>query len=100
MMTPRVQALRCGPVLSSSSSSDDRVVVKDVDCGAMISSRLLAQLEDMLLKAERDGAKILVGGKRYVHPDWPEGHYFQPTLLADVTREMDVAKHERESSFL
>ncbi|KAJ9097269.1 hypothetical protein QFC21_004938 [Naganishia friedmannii] len=93
MMTPRVQALRCGPVLSPSSSSDGKII-KDVDCGAMISSRLLAQLEHMLQKAEKDGARVLVGGKRYVHPDWPEGHYFQPTLIADVTKDMDVAKHE------
>lgn len=94
-MTSRVKKLRCGPVLSSPSASEDKII-KVVDCGAMISSRLLAQLEDMLQQAEKQGARILVGGKRYIHPDWPEGHYFQPTLIADVKPEMDIAKNECE----
>lgn len=92
-MTPRVQKLRCGPVLSSPAMSNDKII-ETVDCGAMISSRLLSQLEDVLEKAEKQGARIVVGGKRHRHPDWPEGHYFQPTLIADVKPEMDVAKHE------
>lgn len=93
IMTPRVRKLRCGSVLSSPSASSDKTI-KVVDCGAMISSRLLAQLEDMLQLAEKQGARIVVGGKRYIHPDWPEGHYFQPTLIADVKPKMDIAKHE------
>lgn len=97
-MTPRVQKLRCGPVLSASVSSADKTI-KTVDCGAMISSRLAGQLEGMLVEAEKQGARIVVGGKRHRHPDWPEGHYFQPTLIADVKPEMEVAKHECESSF-
>lgn len=98
-MTPRVQNLRCGPVLSSPATSTDKII-KTVDCGAMISSRLLSQLENTLEKAEKQGARVVVGGKRYSHPDWPEGHYFQPTLIADVKPDMDVAKHECELSFL
>jgi acyl-CoA reductase-like NAD-dependent aldehyde dehydrogenase len=95
IMTPRVRKLRCGPVLSSTPVSADKLI-KVVDCGAMISSRLLAQLEDMLQQAEKQGARIVAGGKRYIHPDWPEGHYFQPTLIADVKPEMDTAKNECE----
>jgi acyl-CoA reductase-like NAD-dependent aldehyde dehydrogenase len=95
IMTPRVQRLRCGPVLSSPPFSEDKLL-KVVDCGAMISSRLLAQLEDMLQQATKQGARIVAGGKRYIHPDWPEGHYFQPTLIADVKPEMDIAKNECE----
>lgn len=92
-MTPRVQKLRCGAALSTTSSDKTNKVV---DCGAMISSHLLRQLEDMLQLAEKQGARILAGGKRFVHPDWPEGHYFQPTLIADVKPEMDIATQERK----
>ena len=95
IMTPRVKKLRCGAALSSPSSGKTMNVV---DCGAMISSRLLTQLEDMLQLAEKQGARILAGGKRFSHPDWPEGHYFQPTLIADVTSQMDIATKEREFS--
>ncbi|GHJ86665.1 hypothetical protein NliqN6_3067 [Naganishia liquefaciens] len=91
IMTPRVQKLRCGAASSSPSSGKTMNVV---DCGAMISSRLLTQLEDMLQLAEKQGARILAGGKRFSHPDWPEGHYFQPTLMADVTSQMDIATKE------
>jgi len=47
---------------------------------------LAAQVEDALAK----GARVLCGGKRIDSP----GNYFEPTVLVDVTHEMDVMKEE------
>lgn len=64
------------------------------DVGAMINGVRLAGLQKMVDEAVAQGARLLVGGKKYAHPDMPEAHYFEPTLLADVTMDMEIAKQE------
>lgn len=84
ILEPRIKALRPGSAL------DD----KDVDMGAMISSANFDRLEALIQDAVNKGARCLAGGKRYVNPRHPQGHYFQPTLLVDVTPEMEIAQNE------
>lgn len=68
--------------------------LNDVDIGAMVSDNRFAQLEALVQDAVSKGARLLHGGSRYINPNFPEGHYFQPTLLVDVTPDMNVAQHE------
>jgi acyl-CoA reductase-like NAD-dependent aldehyde dehydrogenase len=42
--------------------------------------------------ADEGGADILTGGR--IPPDKPNGFYYEPTVIADVTEEMDVMKEE------
>ncbi|KAI1351297.1 Aldehyde/histidinol dehydrogenase [Xylaria sp. FL0043] len=79
MLAPRVRALRMG---------------LDKDVGAMVSDASFARLEALVADAVQAGAKLLAGGKRYVHPDHPHGFYFAPTLLVDVTADMAIANEE------
>ncbi|TFA99743.1 Putative aldehyde dehydrogenase [Trichoderma ghanense] len=79
LLEPRVKAIRLGP---------------DADMGAMISDASFARLEDLIAEAVSQGARLLAGGKRFAHPDYPRGHYFQPTLLVDVTPDMRIARNE------
>ena len=81
----RIKELRIG----SSLDNPDHV-----DVGAMISDASFQRLEDLIADAVRQGAKCLVGGKRYIHSKHPKGHYFQPTLLIDVTPSMRIANEE------
>ena len=78
-LTPRVKALRLGPT---------------ADMGAMISDVSFSRLETIIAEAVQQGARLLAGGKRYQHPEYPKGHYFQPTLLVDVTPNMRIAQNE------
>lgn len=64
------------------------------DVGAMINGSRLPQLERLVDDAVKQGARLLVGGKQFHHPEKPQGHYFEPTLLADVTMDMEIAKQE------
>jgi acyl-CoA reductase-like NAD-dependent aldehyde dehydrogenase len=48
----------------------------------------------MLVDASKQGAKIVVGGKRYSHPERPHAAYFQSTLVIDATPDMDIVKEE------
>ncbi|KAK0390889.1 hypothetical protein NLU13_0392 [Sarocladium strictum] len=79
MLEPRVKALRLGP---------------EADVGAMISDSSFDRLEKLIDEAVSQGARLLAGGKRHNHPDHPKGHYFQPTLLVDVTPDMAIAQNE------
>lgn len=85
MLEPRIRNLRVGSAL------DDE---DDVDVGALISSESFDRLETLIADAVTEGAKLLVGGKRYLHPKYPHGHYFQPTLLIDVLPSMRIASEE------
>ncbi|PKS09487.1 hypothetical protein jhhlp_004104 [Lomentospora prolificans] len=78
LVEPKVKAIRLGP---------------KADMGAMISDASFSRLENLVASAVKDGARLLAGGKRYAHPDHPKGHYFQPTLLVDVTP-MAIANEE------
>lgn len=81
----RITGLRVGSALDDPD---------EVDVGAMISDVRFGQLENLISDAVGKGAKCLTGGKKYDHPKHPKGHYFQPTLLVDVTPSMRVAQEE------
>jgi acyl-CoA reductase-like NAD-dependent aldehyde dehydrogenase len=85
---PLVKSLRVGSAMDM--SPDD----KPVDIGACISSANFDRLESLIKDAVRNGARLLHGGVRYAHPDHPNGHYFTPTLLVDVTPSMEIAQTE------
>ncbi|SPO00025.1 related to succinate-semialdehyde dehydrogenase (NAD(P)+) [Cephalotrichum gorgonifer] len=79
LVEPKVKALRLG---------------QTADVGALISDAPFDRLEYLVDAAVKSGARLLAGGKRYRHPDHPHGHYFTPTLLVDVTPNMEIADEE------
>ena len=85
ILEARIKALRVGSALDDPN---------DVDVGAMITDSRFGQLEKLVTDAVSQGASCLVGGERLVHDRYPNGHYFQPTLLVDVTPSMRIANEE------
>jgi acyl-CoA reductase-like NAD-dependent aldehyde dehydrogenase len=59
--------------------------------GAIATPLQLDVIERLVKKAVEQGARLLTGGKR-VRGD--QGNFFEPTILADVTPEMDIARDE------
>ncbi len=55
----------------------------DTDVGPLISAEALELVERQVAESVRQGARILLGGKR-CQPGGLAGHFFQPTILADV----------------
>jgi acyl-CoA reductase-like NAD-dependent aldehyde dehydrogenase len=86
-LEPRIRGIRQGSILDTTASSQ-------IDMGAMISAASFDRLEEAIRSAVKDGAKLLVGGQRLNHPVHHHGHYFQPTLLVDVTSSMTIANEE------
>ncbi|CAK7206675.1 Meiotic Sister-Chromatid recombination aldehyde dehydrogenase [Sporothrix eucalyptigena] len=90
LVTDKVKALRIG----FQEEGDVEEDATKYDVGAMISDSNFDRLERLIDDAVKQGARLLAGGRRYVHPRFPHGHYFTPTLLADVTPAMAIAQEE------
>jgi succinate-semialdehyde dehydrogenase/glutarate-semialdehyde dehydrogenase len=61
-----------------------------VQIGPMIDAAAVKKVEEHLLNAVSGGARVLAGGKRHSLG----GAFFEPTLVADVTRDMTIARDE------
>ncbi|KAE8388260.1 Aldehyde/histidinol dehydrogenase [Aspergillus alliaceus] len=93
-VSSRIKAFRLGSVLLDSRSEDPQQKPGAPDMGALISPASFDRLETLIEDAVRQGARLICGGKRVNHPKYPHGHYFAPTLLADVTPSMQIAQTE------
>ena len=62
-----------------------------VDVGAIVTPLQLDVIERAVETAVAQGARVVSGGKRTLAD---RGDYFEPTILADVTPEMDIAQQE------
>ncbi|MBS0613759.1 MAG: NADP-dependent succinate-semialdehyde dehydrogenase [Proteobacteria bacterium] len=58
--------------------------------GPLIDAKALAKVEEHIQDALAKGASVVAGGKRHALG----GTFFEPTILANVTREMLVAREE------
>jgi succinate-semialdehyde dehydrogenase/glutarate-semialdehyde dehydrogenase len=61
-----------------------------VTTGPLINKAAVEKVEEHVADALKHGAKVILGGKR--HP--LGGNFFEPTILADVTSDMLVAREE------
>ena len=75
----RVQSLKVGPGCE-----------EDVAQGPLIDAAALAKVEAHIADAVGKGARVITGGSRHARG----GTFFSPTVLADVTPAMRVAREE------
>jgi succinate-semialdehyde dehydrogenase/glutarate-semialdehyde dehydrogenase len=61
-----------------------------VQQGPLIDANALAKVEAHVADAQSKGARVVTGGKRHTLG----GTFFEPTVLANVTRDMLVAREE------
>lgn len=59
--------------------------------GPLIAERQRERVEGYIAKGIAEGATVVVGGGR---PDEAKGHFVSPTLFADVTNDMTIAREE------
>lgn len=58
--------------------------------GPLIDAPALAKVEEMVADATARGARVLTGGRRHALG----GTFYEPTVLADLTSDMRIAKEE------
>ncbi|RIV19188.1 aldehyde dehydrogenase family protein [Alicyclobacillaceae bacterium I2511] len=83
MLTERIRQLTLGDGLA-----------EDVKVGPIINGTSLDKIDSYVQIGKQEGARLVIGGHRYIHPDFPAGHYYEPTLFSDVTSKMRIAEEE------
>lgn len=61
-------------------------------CGPVINSAQRERIDNHVRRAEQQGARIMVGGRPM--PGFDRGYFYEPTLVTDVTGDMDIARDE------
>jgi lactaldehyde dehydrogenase/glycolaldehyde dehydrogenase len=67
------------------------LVDADIDMGPLVSKQQLEQVEASVAQAIKDGATVVVGGKR---ADREKGFYFEPTVLTNCKQHTDIMQKE------
>jgi succinate-semialdehyde dehydrogenase/glutarate-semialdehyde dehydrogenase len=65
-------------------------LTEDATQGPLIDDRAVAKVEEHIADAVAKGARVVTGGRRHARG----GRFFEPTVLADVTAGMALAREE------
>ncbi len=64
------------------------------ECGPLISEEHRAKVERYVELAKKEGAKLILGGKRPDDPTLQKGFFYEPTIFIDCTNEMRIVQEE------
>ena len=67
---------------------------EDTDVGPLITDESVERVAGLIDEAVAEGANLVVDGRNFTHPDYPDGSFLEPTVLTGVTTEMDIAQTE------
>ncbi|QQE76870.1 aldehyde dehydrogenase [Alicyclobacillus sp. SO9] len=67
---------------------------KETHIGAIISENQVEVIDGYVQSAVREGARIVYGGARPQGDAYRHGHWYLPTVIADVSNDMKVAQEE------
>jgi len=67
---------------------------EETDIGPLITGESRERVIEMVEQAIEEGAELVVDGRDFEHPDYPNGNFIGPTLLEGVTTDMDIAQTE------
>ena len=66
----------------------------DCTIGPLVSREQLDRVAEYVDIGQREGARLALGGKRLSGGKFGNGHFFEPTLFADVDNAMRIAREE------
>ncbi|MGA8942454.1 MAG: aldehyde dehydrogenase family protein [Thermoactinomyces sp.] len=67
---------------------------KETHVGAIISREQWETIDRYVRLAEKEGARVIYGGKRPEGEEFSQGHWYMPTVIVDVANDMRVAQEE------
>ncbi|KAL8987867.1 MAG: hypothetical protein Q9169_008638, partial [Polycauliona sp. 2 TL-2023] len=97
LLEKQIQGLRLGSAIPCQTTNEATSTNnnQNIDIGAMISPATFQHLESLIRSAISLGATLRAGtGTQYIHPTYPQGHYFAPTLLTNIDSTMPIASTE------
>src|SRR5262249_49489504 len=66
----------------------------DPEMGCLVSQTQLDKVQHYVELARSEGARLVLGGSRPTNQRFAKGFYFEPTIFADVTPQMRIAREE------
>ncbi|MEH6446030.1 MAG: aldehyde dehydrogenase family protein [Oceanospirillaceae bacterium] len=66
----------------------------DLNMGSLVSATQQQRVSEYCDQAHVQGARLITGGKALFLEDTTAGAFFQPTIFADVTSQMNIAQEE------
>ncbi|GAC1560055.1 MAG: hypothetical protein NVS2B7_34540 [Herpetosiphon sp.] len=66
----------------------------DIDLGPKVNNTELEKLEQMVARAQEQGAQVALGGKRPDGAAFQQGFWYSPTILTNVRNDMDIMQQE------
>ena len=82
-MKETAQALKFGDTLDP-----------ETDIGSLISAEHMAKVLGYIEIGKQQGARLITGGTRKMEGDLAKGYFVEPTIFADVSDDMTIAKEE------
>ena len=76
----------------SKVSIEDALTGVNADMSSLVSKSQIDKISEMVEFAKKEGAEVLVGGKRPEKFD--KGYYYEPTLLTNVSQQMEIIQEE------
>jgi acyl-CoA reductase-like NAD-dependent aldehyde dehydrogenase len=67
---------------------------KRTNMGPMVSAEHRDSVESYIKSGQKDGARLVLGGKRPTAAPLDKGYFVMPTVFADVTQDMKIAREE------
>lgn len=64
------------------------------DIGPLAIADQLTRVAGLVSSAVRSGGTVVYGGQRYVHPDNPDGWYFEPTIVTGLDMTAPLMREE------
>jgi aldehyde dehydrogenase (NAD+) len=69
-------------------------LLKETDVGPLVNEAQMEKVLRYIKIGSDEGARLVVGGKRYQDGDCVKGYYIKPTIFADVKPTMRIAQEE------
>jgi len=69
-------------------------MLEDTDMGPKVNKSEVEHMEHLVAQSVKEGATIAAGGKRPTGSGFEKGHWFEPTVLTNVTQKMTIVHEE------
>lgn len=71
---------------------EDALTGTNADMSSLVSKSQIDKISEMVEFAKKEGAEVLVGGKR--HEKFDRGYFYEPTLLTNVSQQSEIIQEE------
>lgn len=82
-LVEKTKSLKCGQGMTEGA-----------DLGPLISEESKARVEHLIESGVKEGANLLLDGRGVEVEGYPDGNFVNPTILSDVTEDMECYKEE------